>query len=651
MKKLQKLSIVIIGIAALSLSACMKHAENVGDAMVTGESRQSEKTDGLLASIDGLLDDAELLEALNDIDAVAHSPLESVLDSCDLPAVRAFYTERAFQKVLIRPSKDRSVEAMAEIEKIPNHGRDLKPEHGEKLAQLMEEHAKDKVQTLFAWEKGDGAAMAKALTKRGYASDGKKIDADSLIAELKGPDCQSILPRYCDFVSAAQADMKQNAKRLAEQDVLLTCELLRWAKVLKLNHPENDYAFDRFRPYVSDEAILEIRSRVFLNDLAKRGPKLALASLQSQDPQYAKLMQAREIYTKAIEAGGWPEVKNQPKAGKAVAGKAYPYIPSLRARLKAEGYSAGPEGSDILDDQLIEAIELYREVHQLSPKNLIDPVLFRNLAVGPEARLATIDLTLQRYRESAIGSLHYYLKINVPDFHAELWNGNERLTRVRIVVGNNDLQRDAVTKKPVPDPETQYPLHPNRTPLQTSKINEIIFNPYWNVPARIRIEELEPKLAENPNYYAENNYEEVNVDQPKLYYVRELPNPKNSLGVVKFMFPNPHNTYLHDTPFKGIFKNAVRGNSHGCMRMQNPLDFAQLLLERDGQWDAAYVEDVLQSKPPVQTSIFLKHPVDVDVVYFNARVDDSGVVAFLSDLYKYDAVREGRVVLKKLPKP
>ena len=203
----------------------------------------------------------------------------------------------------------------------------------------------------------------------------------------------------------------------------------------------------------------------------------------------------------------------------------------------------------------------------------------------------------------------------------------------------------------MPDPETLYPLHPNRTPLQTSKINEIIYQPYWNVPARIRIEELEPKLAENPNYYVENNYEEVNVGDPKLYYVRELPNPKNSLGKVKFMFPNPHNTYLHDTPAKAAFNNPVRALSHGCMRVQNPLDLAELLLKNDGQWDKAKVDGILNAKPAEQVTIELNHPVDVDVVYVNARVDDSGVVAFLSDVYEYDAVRTGKVVLKKLPKP
>ena len=116
------------------------------------------------------------------------------------------------------------------------------------------------------------------------------------------------------------------------------------------------------------------------------------------------------------------------------------------------------------------------------------------------------------------------------------------------------------------------------------------------------------------------------------------------------MFPNPHNTYLHDTPHKAVFKLPTRALSHGCMRVQNPLDLARLILENDGQWDARKVKEILEAEMPEQVSIMLKHPVDVDVVYLNARVDDSGVCAFLSDVYQYDAVRMGKVQLKKLPK-
>lgn len=540
--------------------------------------------------------------------------------------------------------------ALSILRDIPNHGADFKPAHLDEIEKLYASFTSIEPKTSFSWLPEDAATLEKSL--KNISFNPQSNDAASQLAELlKGAQCESILPRYCKFAQKQTSNLLQNAENNAKLEALLACDLTAWAGVLRLNYPDNDYAFDRFRKFVNDDVIVSLRKQNFVADMIKRGVQPAFQRITPPDPQYELLKKARKIYVDAIESGGWPSV-HAPKTPKdPVLGKSYDYVPELRKRLIAEGYNLNDDASDIFDDNLQKAVATYRDVHQLSDKKLVDSVLFRNLTVSPEKRLETIDLALQKYREQAIGSLFYYVQVNVPDFHVEVWRDKKRLARHRIIVGNNKMQRDPITKQPVPDPETLYPIYPNRTPLQTSKINEIIFNPYWNVPPRIRIEELEPKLAENPNYYIENNYEEVNVDNPKLYYVRELPNPKNSLGKVKFMYPNPHNTYLHDTPAKAAFKNTIRALSHGCMRVQDPLDFAQILLSNDGQWDKKKIDEILNADPPQQTPIDLIHPVDIDVIYIDARVDDSGVVAFLSDVYEFDAIRLGHITPKKLPKP
>lgn len=598
--------------------------------------------------IEQLLNNREILSRLNATTTV--SPNIHTSDFCNDSVVQQAFNDPKLPPIIVKIDDDQTHIAIDVLNAISSTGAHFEPQWTEQILKLSA--ARDQISTndLFSWTDDDIQKLKINLPKIGFDPDAPNAD-ETFVQLLKGDHCQDILPRYCTFQSSRRVSLEQAAKRDRSLDIMLTCELTRYAGILRLNYPQNNYIFDQFRPFLSDDAIIETRKQVFIHDMAKRGVQAAFNSIQPPHPQYKALIATRKIYLDAIAHGGWPKLVHPTKYTDPVIGKSYPYVPSLRARIIAENYSLTNQTSDIFDQNLADNIALYRELHQLSPKKLIDKVLFRNLDVSPQIRLDTIDLAIQKYRESAIGSLQYYLMVNIPDFYVEVWKDGNLERRHKIVVGNNKLQRDPLTNEVLPDPETLYPWHPNRTPIQTSKINEIILNPYWNVPTRIRIEELEPKLAENPNYYIENNYEEVNVDDPKLYYVRELPNPKNSLGKVKFMFPNPHNTYLHDTPAKNVFKNPVRAYSHGCMRTQDPLELAKYLLINDGQWDEKKYDQILHADPLEQVSIMLNHPVDIDVVYIDARVDKSGHVAFLSDIYDYDAVRTGKIVLKKLPKP
>ena len=640
---MKKLGVLTICIAVL-FGCSGSHTESATEDTVSAIGKDN---NSLSQWINETMHDPEVLASLNAVSG-ANGQNAQFAGICSDKVVQA-YLDSGNVKSVSHGGKD-AAKGIEILEAIPESGATFTPAHLTEIKNLAQKISAANAGGEFTWNEADAKDLAKALQSSGfdYQSDSAAAKK-ALVAMLKGNDCSKILPRYCEYVQKKASDSSQTD--LLRLDALLACDLTQWAGELRLNYPQNDYKFDRFRPYVSDEAIVTSRKQVFLEDMAKRGIEKAFAAIEPPDPQYRALIQSRKTYLDAIEAGGWPEVAAPSKLDEPKIGKSYAYVPALRKRLHAEGYDVGDLESDVMDQKLVDAISLYRDVHQLSDKKIVDNVLFKNIAVSPQARLEVIDLAIQKYRELAIGSLKYYVKVNIPDFYVEVWKDGQREARHRIVVGNNKVQIDPETKRQVPDPETLYPLHPNRTPIQTSKINEIIYQPYWNVPARIRIEELEPKLAENPNYYVENNYEEVNVGDPRLYYVRELPNPKNSLGKVKFMFPNPHNTYLHDTPAKAAFKNPVRALSHGCMRVQNPLDLAELLLKNDGQWDKAKVDGILNANPAEQVTIELNRPVDVDVVYVNARVDDSGVVAFLSDVYEYDAVRTGKVVLKKLPKP
>ena len=638
---------LVLILSAMTLcAACSQNAENATES-TTASIRT--KDDAMAKWIGQMAENGDVLSRLNAVENAGNID-ESAASSCSDPVVREALAERGYSPVVIQNTRDDASAAIEILRQIPETGSAFKPDHLDEIETLIQNHSQNAQVQAFTWQDEDFKVLEHNLHQLGF--DTSSADAsDVFVKMLKGDQCESVLPRYCQYAKAINDSQAASSKDNARLDILLTCELTKWAGELRLNYPKNDYRFDRFRPYVDDKTITSIRKKAFINDLAKRGVSAAFTTITPPHPQYMALIKSRKTYLDAIAAGGWPTVTAPAKITDPVVGKSYPYVPALKARLRAENYDIDDPSSDVFDQKLLDAIVLYRNLHQLADKKVVDATLFKNMAVGPKERLETIDLAIQKYRELAVGSLNYYVLVNIPDFYVEAWKDGKRDVRLRIVVGNDKLQRDPVTKQVMPDPETLYPWHPNRTPIQTSKINEIILNPYWNVPARIRIEELEPKLAENPNYYAENNYEEVNVDNPKLYYVRELPNPKNSLGQVKFMFPNPHNTYLHDTPAKAAFKNPTRAFSHGCMRVQNPMVLAEYLLKNDGQWDRSKVHSILTATPLEQVTYELKHPVDVDVIYVNARVDDAGPVAFLSDVYQYDAVRTGKVVLKKLPKP
>ena len=630
-------------------TACSGHTENATESTTSSIHANH---DALSKWLGQVKNNADILNALNEIPSAGKID-ESALAACNDGDVKEALAERSYAPVLIQNTRDDSAAGLEILKQIPETGSKFVPDNLDEIEKSVQNHAQpdsNNVQT-FSWNESDFNALDKNLRQIDFDASVTENANTALVNLLKSEKCEQVLPRYCQYVQDIKNTQANTAKDSSRLDILLTCELTKWAGELRLNYPKNDYKFDRFRPYVDEKTIISIRKKAFINDMAKRGVNAAFASITPPHPQYLALIKSRKTYLDAIAAGGWPTVTAPAKITDPVVGKSYTYVPDLKKRLRAENYDVDDLNSEVFDQKLLDAINLYRELHQLANKKVVDPVLFKNMAVTPEARLETIDLAIQKYRELAVGSLNYYVMVNIPDFYVEAWKDGKRDIRLRIVVGNDALQRDPVTKKVMPDPETLYPWHPNRTPIQTSKINEIILNPYWNVPARIRIEELEPKLAQNPNYYIENNYEEVNKENPKLYYVRELPNPKNSLGQVKFMFPNPHNTYLHDTPAKAAFKNPTRAMSHGCMRVQNPMQLAEYLLKNDGQWDKSKVHSILNTKPLEQYTFELKNPVDVDVVYINARVDDAGPVAFLSDVYQYDAVRTGKVELHKLPKP
>ena len=484
-------------------------------------------------------------------------------------------------------------------------------------------------------EPAERAALVAALDQADFDPDAP--NAVELLAErLSSPDpAVNPVPRLAELYAARENAVGAWQTLASETEVALAEAIAEFGSEMRLayrdNTPRTKVARLFGKARAGKKTIERARVLAYLRHARTHGFEPAFTKVLPPHDGYLKLVDARRRYAEIAANGGWGTIKI-PKLGKLRHGREYAGIADMKTRLEAEGFDPGPI-DDQLNDELVAAIRDYQSTRQLKEDGEIDRKLINNLNLSVENRLAKIDITLQRYRWSNLGTFRYYVFVNIPDFHTEAWRDGERQMRFRIVVGKNDIKRDAAGNI-VRDRDGDA-IFPNRTPLQTAFMERVIYNPFWNIPPRIFEEEYAAKIEENPFWPEENGYEIVNPDTNRSY-MRMLPGDDNALGRVKFIFPNPHDTYLHDTPSKRLFRNPVRAYSHGCMRVQDPLDFAQFLLEQDGQWDERRVRDILGQDEPRETTINLRHDVPVHVDYLNTRVDDDGRVHFLSDVYRYD---------------
>jgi murein L,D-transpeptidase YcbB/YkuD len=191
------------------------------------------------------------------------------------------------------------------------------------------------------------------------------------------------------------------------------------------------------------------------------------------------------------------------------------------------------------------------------------------------------------------------------------------------------------------------------TPVFSDQMTYLVLNPYWNVPRSIAIDEVIPKIQNNPEYLFEQNmkvlsgwgedqeeidrttivWDDMNADTFK-YRFRQEPGPKNPLGRIKFMFPNEFGVYLHDTPSKQLFERTVRVFSHGCIRLEKPLDLAEYVLRKDPKWTREKIQAEIDTG--TMHEVRLPEPINIHILYLTAWVDEDGLLHFRNDIYGRD---------------
>lgn len=352
-----------------------------------------------------------------------------------------------------------------------------------------------------------------------------------------------------------------------------------------------------------------------------------LDSLAPQTPQYARLKEKLAEYRAIAEKGGWPAIE----AGATLKpGMADPRLPALARLLTTTGDLPGQAGDPpaVYDERLVGAIKSFQSRHGLADDGVIGPATLAAFNVPVEDRIRQMEINLERRRwmEDRLGEL--YLFVNLADAYLkvvqETGDREKTIHTARLVVG-----------KPY-----------TRTPVFSEMVSYVVINPNWGVPASIANNEFLPKLKADPGFLLRQNIrifsgssevDPFSVNWQSLsrvpYQLRQDPGDGNALGRIKFMFPNPFNVYLHDTPSKSLFEKEVRYFSHGCMRVQNPEQLAELLLGRQG-WTRDKIRAQIASGK--QRIVNLERKIPIHITYLTAWVNKDGSVHFRNDVYGRD---------------
>ena len=279
--------------------------------------------------------------------------------------------------------------------------------------------------------------------------------------------------------------------------------------------------------------------------------------------------------------------------------------------------------SQLFDNSLAEAVQNFQQRHGLVADGIVGKATVAEMNQPLEKRLDQIRVNLDRLRSLPDDLGEEYIAVNIPGFSLEYVKHDKLVNKMNVVVGNNR----------------------HATPVFKDTLSYIVFNPEWNVPNSIATKEILPKAKADSTYIARNNYEVLpysgaskNVDWSKVsssdfpYRIVQKSGGSNALGMVKFIMPNQHSIYLHDTPSKSLFKRAKRNFSHGCIRLAEPVELAESLLA--GQLSRKEIDEIIASRETKK--VILEEQIPVHLFYQTAWVDEAGQLQFREDIYKHD---------------
>jgi L,D-transpeptidase YcbB len=423
--------------------------------------------------------------------------------------------------------------------------------------------------------------------------------------------------------SDLKASVKDSAKFFAlekEIDVALSATYFAWA---------SDYYRGTVVPKENKEIEWDVKSnkiklhKALMTVLGERESKYPYADFQPLHPEYIRLKAALANYRKIQAAGGWPSI---PAGAKIKPGDNSATVKILYKRLI--GSSVDTAAHAIYDENLVSAVKQFQTQNGLKADGALGSETIKLLNIPIDQRIKQIILNMERWRWIPKKFEPDYLLVNIPEYKLHVFEkGAEKIT-MKVIVGKTL----------------------NSTPVFSDRMESVVLSPYWNVPMSILQKEIAPKLVSNPNYLEHLDMEIItsqgtpvspsSIDWSSVnesnfkYTVRRRPGPENDLGDVKFVFPNSMDIYLHDTPHHELFGQAKRGFSHGCVRVEKPIELAEYLLRNKPGYDKSTILNIVSQRK--EKHVALKQKLPVYLVYFTAWADESGQVHFRDDIYGHD---------------
>ncbi|TDJ01552.1 MAG: hypothetical protein E2O70_03420 [Candidatus Dadabacteria bacterium] len=516
--------------------------------------------------------------------------------------------------------------------------------------------------------------LPKLYEERNYVplwieNGGPSSQAYEMIEIIRNSDNEALDPDYYN-ISEIESILKRmeqdrnsgdsyDALDLAELELLLSNSFLTYT---------HDLHYGRVR---AEQINLELLS----GERPVNLPKLLVTAVETDQvqetlegllpkyPMYAMLRISLKEYREIAAKGGWQPVAYGDKFKKGARGQR---VLALSKRLKVTGeLDSSIPGSEVFDDSLDQAVRKYQQRNGLYVDGVVGKSTIEALNVPVEERISQIELTMERWRLLPQYLGNRYILVNIANYHLYGVENNNDTINMRIVVGKPQWN----------------------TPMFSEEMTHLIINPYWNIPPSIFKDDIAPKIMEDSEYLSKQNMYAVGLEAPEKivveeaevvevvenveatevtdgdntgekelseveiqnkkaqeeyiskvlsgkYRLRQNPGPGNALGRIKFLFPNKHSVYLHDTPNRGFFKKAQRNFSHGCIRVEKPLELAEFVLSSNPSWTQNTIQSSI-NKMKTKT-VHLDESITVYILYFTTWVDNEGTVNFHKDIYGLD---------------
>lgn len=411
----------------------------------------------------------------------------------------------------------------------------------------------------------------------------------------------------------------------AEADVILTESLFRYGYhrrfgKVKASEVDPDINFKRelfnhqSPSKTLEEALNSTSLTAFIEMLAPTGPI------------YKQLQSKMKFYRDIATEGGWPTVPEGPTLHP---GDSDPRVKLIRERLAKTNHisSNSDQGSSKYDPTLKEAVKAFQVRHQLDADGVAGKQTIAAMNITVEHRVDQIRLSLERLRWVKEEAVDTMVVVNIAGFKAYFFRGGEVEWVTPVMVGKN------------------Y----RKTPIFRGDIAYLEFNPTWTIPPGILRNDTLPAIKRDPNYLASKNIQVIDqkgkivdpstVDWTKYtrsapYTFRQTPGPHNSLGMVKFIFPNSHFVFLHDTPHRELFSQTERNFSSGCIRVKDPFDLAELILNDPVKYNRSELDAIVETRETRRVNLSPKVPVII--LYITASIGADGEIRFFKDIYNRD---------------